>query len=157
MRVPSCWFRRATSAAHNGGTALVPPALVSCPPTITSYPGVALPATSGRARPAPSTPICPCHAGRGKISLTPPPLEPNALLHATSSAIAPPRSSSVVPPQESACGLEPGNETCAPPSPTPADEPRSPLEQQTVIPSSAASAKARSTAFMACRVQRDST
>src|SRR6266571_4842096 len=83
-----------------------------------------------------------CHAGRGKIVLTPPPVEPppfNVLRpgvsHHVTSLTAEPDFLSIVPPTLKTCGLQLGKSVWAPPSSTWSPEPSSPDEMQVVMPS----------------------
>lgn len=79
-------------------------------------------------------------AGRGKKSLTPPPVAPQSSFHTHSSKVAPLTFPTVVPPQESTQGSLPGYWTWALPSPTFESEPVSPEAIQTVTPCMAGTA-----------------
>src|ERR1039457_3091 len=120
--VPSCWLATATSPAHSGATALVPPITLVLPSTRTLSPvvGSASPPTSGTPRPpvlvlGAGTFAFACQVGRANAVLTPPPVAPSLLansFHTTSEAMVAPVASSFVPPQASTCGLDAGKRTC---------------------------------------------
>src|SRR5574337_1810548 len=162
---PSFWFSSATSPAHSGATALVPPMTRLCPSTRTSYPvaGSASPPTSGTPRPCWLDPAtggtfaAAWYAGGGKKTLTPPPVALSVpSFHTVSDAIDAPDAISLVPPQPSAYGLDAGKSTCGLPSATPSPEPLSPAAQQTVTPIVAAAWNAWSNWVIDCAVQFDS-
>src|SRR5438445_8022515 len=161
---PRRWLRRATSAAHSGATALVPPITVATPSTSTWYPvaGSASPQTSGTPRPGPppgladgGSPAPACQPGGANTALMPPPVAPppGPSFHTVSSGRPAAATDSRVPPQASTWGDEAGKSTWARPSPTPSPDPASPEAQQTVTPTAPASAKTASKARSACTVQ----
>src|SRR5579863_9724976 len=151
---PMLWLISAISPAQSGATALVPPITPDCPSTSVTYPvvGSASPETSGTPRPpfglAGDGTFAPlCQLGKGKTSLTPPPVAPSLLassFHAVSLVILPPAACKVVPPQASTLGLDAGKSTWFDPSLTPSVEPLSPLAIQTVTPIAAAAWNASS-------------
>src|SRR5215469_6290321 len=162
--LPTACASRAVSAASSGATALVPPITVRFPSTRTWYPvaGSALPATSGTPRPGvpaglAGTPAVACHAGRGNVTLTPPPVAPPPApwFHTFSDVMTPVDGCArrLVPPQASACGLEAGKSVCGLPSLAPSLLPLSPAAAVTVTPSAAPSAMAWSRAVIDCCVQ----
>src|SRR5262249_44173702 len=127
--------------------------------------GSASPARWGTPGPGRRAPALPgpradaCHAGRPKVSLTPPPVAPppGPSFQTVSADTAPAAfTRSVVPPQASACGLDAGKSACAFPSLTLSPLPLSPAAAVTVTPSAAASANAASIAARACPVQESS-
>src|ERR1035438_9062102 len=91
----------------------------------------------------------PCHEGRAKTLLTPPPVAPSWLansFHTTSETIVAPLASSLVPPHASTCGLEAGKSTLLPIPPS--VDPSSPAATVIVIPSAAADWQAASIAVI---------
>src|SRR6201992_1522747 len=120
---------RASSAAHNGAEALVPPPVVHLPFSTIAYQGGPDSAvTSGTTRPS-MLPLLSdltstfCHFGRGKRTLTPPPVAPllrlrfgvrrPGFLCQTRSIHWPSTCFISVPPTASTNGLEAGNAQCA--------------------------------------------
>src|ERR1700747_2191975 len=123
---------RASSAAHSGAEALVPPPVVHLPSRTIAYQGGPDRAvTSGTTRPSmlpllSDLTLTSCHFGRGKRTLTPPPVAPlrrlrfgvrrPGLLCQTRSISCPSRCSIWVPPTASTNGLDAGNAQWARPS-----------------------------------------
>src|SRR5580704_17181819 len=152
----------ASSPAHSGATALVPPITVCCPSTTTLYPdsGSAFPATSGTPRPtkpfgAFGTFALDWYVGSANTSLTPPPVAPSfaeSSFHTCSLPIALPEIANFVPPHATTNGLAAGKSTVGVPSVLPSDEPSSPAATSTVTPIVDASWHAEFSASRDCSV-----
>src|SRR5580704_4962180 len=134
----------ASSPAHSGATALVPPITVCCPSTTTLYPdaGSASPATSGTPRPAKpfgafgTFALC-WKLGSANASLTPPPVAPSfddSSFQVCSLLIEVPERANFVPPQPTRNGLDAGKSTVGFPLVLPSVEPLSPDAASTVTP-----------------------